>query len=287
VELTDADYAMLREKFGYVRYQRGAAGPATMPDLTADLEVTLDRNNWIRKRSNPTLAVELDGKLDIELKPRNPIRIVGTLRPVAGRSYVGQFGRQFEVTSGEIILTGNLEEIELGVDSEYRVRSTSGSGLTEVTLMMRVEGRMGRYAFRLTSDPPMSEPEILQYLATGRASTGALARTSDNYNMGSAAALEQVVGVAGSLTEGKLPFDVFQIRQDGARGVIIVAGNYVTPKSYLGVRQPIILDASSQNTYYKEQTQFEFEYETLPWLFLNFQGGSSRLLLLLKGRYAY
>jgi autotransporter translocation and assembly factor TamB len=231
--------------------------------------------------------VELDGRLDIAMSPRSPLRIVGTLRPVAGRSYVSQFGRQFEVTSGEIILNGNLEEIELGVDSEYRVKSTSGSGLTEVTLMMRVEGRMGRYAFRLTSDPPMSEPEILQYLATGRASTGALARTNDNYNMGSAAALEQVVGVAGSLTEGKLPFDVFQIRQDGARGVIIVAGNYVSPKTYLGVRQPIVLDASSQNTYYKEQTQFEFEYETLPWLFLNFQGGSSRLLLLLKGRYAY
>lgn len=287
VELTDADYATLREKFGFVKVNRRAEAPAALPDITADMEVTLERNNWIRRRANPTLAVELDGRLDIAMRPQSPIRIVGTLRPVAGRSYVSQFGRQFEVTSGEIVLTGALEDIELGVDSEYRVKSTSGSGLTEVTLMMRVEGRMGRYAFRLTSDPPMSEPEILQYLATGRASTGALARTNDNYNMGSAAALEQVVGVAGSLTEGKLPFDVFQIRQDGARGVIIVAGNYVSPKTYLGVRQPIILDASSQNTYYKEQTQFEFEYETLPWLFLNFQGGSSRLLLLLKGRYAY
>jgi autotransporter translocation and assembly factor TamB len=287
VELTDADYATLRERFGYVKINRRTEGAAALPEVTAKLEVTLERNTWIRRRANPTLAVELDGKLDIAMSPRSPLRIVGTLRPVAGRSYVSQFGRQFEVTSGEIILNGNLEEIELGVDSEYRVKSTSGSGLTEVTLMMRVEGRMGRYAFRLTSDPPMSEPEILQYLATGRASTGALARTNDNYNMGSAAALEQVVGVAGSLTEGKLPFDVFQIRQDGARGVIIVAGNYVSPKTYLGVRQPIVLDASSQNTYYKEQTQFEFEYETLPWLFLNFQGGSSRLLLLLKGRYAY
>ena len=100
-------------------------------------------------------------------------------------------------------------------------------------------------------------------------------------------ALEQLVGVAGGITEGSVPIDVFQIRQDGARGITIVAGNYVNPKTYAGVRQPILFSQETQDTYYDNGTQFELEYEARPWLFLNLRGGSSRVLLFLKARHAY
>jgi hypothetical protein len=93
--------------------------------------------------------------------------------------------------------------------------------------------------------------------------------------------------MAGGLTEGSVPVDVFQIRQEGARGITIVAGNYVNPKTYVGIRQPILFSQGTQDSYYDTRTQYELEYEAQPWLFLNLQGGSSRTLLFLKARYAY
>jgi hypothetical protein len=109
----------------------------------------------------------------------------------------------------------------------------------------------------------------------------------DQGNLGSAAALEQLVGAAQGLTEGKVPLDVFQIRQDGARGITIVAGNYISNRLYVGVRQPLLFQQGTQATTYDTGTQGEFEYEAAPWLFLNFLGGADRVMLFCKSRYVY
>jgi translocation and assembly module TamB len=287
VELSEEDYAMLEKWFAYRR--RAVSVQASSPplSLTLDLDVAIERNTWIRKRLNPTLAVELEGNLALKGRPNEQLSIVGNLRPMTGRSYVGQFGRQFDITQGEIAFNGRPEDLELRLGSEYKAPSKSGTGLAEVVIRMDVEYRLGRSTFRLTSDPSMEESDILSYLATGKSSRGALANTADQGNLGSAVALEQLVGAAGGITEGIVPLDVFQIRQDGARGITIVAGNYVTPKAYLGIRQPILFSQGTQDTYYDTATQFEVEYQASPWAFINFQGGSTRVLLFLKSRYAY
>jgi translocation and assembly module TamB len=288
VELAPEDYAMLETNFGYRRpVATGQEGPSTI-DPTLDLTLELLRNTWVRKRSNPTMAVELQGKVRLERSPEKPWRVTGILKPLTGgRSYVGQFGRQFEITAGEIVLKGPLEETELRMDSKYEVPSQSGSGLSEVVIRMRVEVALGRFTFSLTSDPAMDESEILSYLATGQSKTGALANTADQGGLAGAMALEQLVGAAGGITEESVPIDVFQIRQDGARGITIVAGNYVNPKTYLGIRQPILFNQGTQDSPTESRTQFELEYEAQSWLFLNVQGGSSRLLMFLKARHAY
>ncbi len=287
VELTPEDYAMLQQYFGYTRpVTVEKEGPSVFqPALNVTL--TMEKNTWFRQRRNPILAVELQGSVQIERRPEQPLRVSGNLRCPPGRSYVGQFGRQFEVTEGEILLKGPLEETELHVNTEYRVPSKGGTGLSEVVIRMKVETRLGRFIFSLTSDPAMDESEILSYLATGQSRTGALANTGDQGGLAGAMALEQLVGVAGGIAEESMPLDVFQIRQDGARGITVVAGNYVSSKTYLGIRQPILLNQGTEDTYYDTRTQYEFEYQAKSWLFLNLQGGSSRTLLLLKARVAY
>jgi len=247
----------------------------------------MQKNTWIRKRRNPTLAIELQGGVQLDRRANRPPRINGILRCPAGRSYVGQFGRQFELTEGEIVFKGPLDETDLHINSEYKVPSKGGTGLSEVVIRMKVESNLGRFVFSLTSDPAMDESEILSYLATGQSRTGALANTGDQGGLAGAMALEQLVGVAGGIAEGSMPLDVFQIRQDGARGITVVAGNYVSAKTYLGVRQPILFNQGTEDTYYDTRTQYELEYEARPWLFLNLQGGSSRTLLFLKARVAY
>jgi translocation and assembly module TamB len=288
VELTQEDYRALFEWFG-VRKRRVQLRKeeSSAESLTLDIGVEMHRNTWIRKKANPNLAIELEGNLHVTSSPGKPFTLSGELRPVVGRSYVGQFGRQFDITGGEVYFSGKPEDLELRIDSDYKVPSKGSSGLSEVVIHMRVMSKLGRFTFELTSDPAMAESDILTYLATGKSSTGALAGTADQGNLGSAAALEQLVGAAQGLAEGKIPLDVFQIRQDGARGITIVAGNYISNRLYVGVRQPLLFEQGTQATTYDTGTQGEFEYEAAPWLFLNFQGGADRIMFFCKSRYVY
>jgi translocation and assembly module TamB len=288
VELTEEDYRMLLRRFGVRKRRREIPKEeSSLSSLTLDLNLEMHRNAWIRKKTNPNLAIEIEGTLHVTNRPEQPLRLSGELRPVKGRSYVGQFGRQFEIIGGDIFFNGRPEDLQLRIDSEYKVPSKGSTGLSEVVINMRVAYRLGLFTFELTSNPAMSESDILTYLATGKSSTGALAGTVDQGNLGTAAAIEQLVGAAQGVTEGKVPLDVFQIRQDGARGITIVAGNYVSNKLYVGVRQPILLEQGTQDAGLETGTQGELEYEAAPWLFLNFQGGASRLLLFCKSRYVY
>ena len=287
VELTAEDYAMLQRYFGYHQQVTVVEKGRSTIEPTLDLTVTMEKNTWIRKRRNPTLAIELLGSVQLNRPAEGSPRIIGTMRCPAGRSYVGQFGRQFELTEGEIVFKGPLAETDLHINSEYKVPSKGGTGLSEVVIRMKVESNLGRFVFSLTSDPAMDESEILSYLATGQSRTGALANTADQGGLAGSMALEQLVGAAGGLAEGSMPLDVFQIRQDGARGITVVAGNYVNQKTYLGIRQPILFNQGTEDSYYDTRTQYELEYQARPWLFLNLQGGSSRTMLFLKARVAY
>jgi len=255
--------------------------------VSLNIALHFPRRSWIRKKANPSLSVEIEGDLKVRSMPGEPLSLVGILKPVAGRSYVSQFGRQFEIKSGEIRFDGPPEQFNMNVDSEYKVPARSGSGMSEATIRMQVERRLERFQFTLSSDPPMEQADILSYLTTGTAKTGAFASTSSQGSLATSAALEQVVGAIGGLAEDKIPLDIFQIRQDGARGITIVAGNYVTPETYVGVRYPILLQQTGQDSYYDTGTEFEVEYQSFPWLFWNAKGGSTRLMLLLKSRYAY
>jgi translocation and assembly module TamB len=287
VALTDADYAILRERFGYRRPASDGSGDSDTLRVSLDVGLHFPRKSWIRKKANPSLSVEIEGDLNVRSTPGEPLSLVGTLKPVPGRSYVSQFGRQFEIKSGEIRFDRSPEDFTMNVDSEYKVPARSGSGMSEATIRMRVERKLERFEFNLSSDPPMEQADILSYLTTGTASTGAFASTSSQGNLATSAALEQVVGAIGGLAEDKIPLDIFQIRQDGARGITIVAGNYITPETYLGVRYPILLQQTGQDSYYDTGTEFEVEYQSFPWLFWNAKGGSTRFIFMMKSRYAY
>jgi translocation and assembly module TamB len=287
VVLMDADYEILRERFGYRRPAPRSSSADDTTRVSLDVALHFPRRSWIRKKANPSLSVEIEGNLNIRSTAGEALSLVGILKPVPGRSYVSQFGRQFEIKSGEIRFDGPPGEFNMNVDSEYKVPARSGSGMSEATIRMRVERKLDRFEFNLSSDPPMEQADILSYLTTGKASTGAFASTSSQGNLATSAALEQVVGAIGGLTEDKIPLDIFQIRQDGARGITIVAGNYVNPKTYVGVRYPILLQQTGQDNYYDIGTEFEVEYQSFPWLFWNARGGSTRLMLLMKSRYAY
>ena len=243
VELTPDDLRTLERRFGE------APRKATRLDehpLALNLDVDLAGNDWVRRRSGPTVAVEVEGKLQVRKRTRAPLLVYGTIRPLAGRSFVELLGRRFEVTEGEVVLDGPPKQARLQVLAEYRADSGStaaGGSPSGVIITTQVAVDSGQLSVDLGSRPRMSDEDIRSYLATGRpAGTDPTGTTEDNSVLASTtslavgAALGTVAGGAGQ----RLGFDVVQILQDRQGSQTLVAGKYVSPPLYLGFRQPIV-----------------------------------------------
>jgi translocation and assembly module TamB len=250
------------------------------------LKVKLAENNWLRRRSDPVMAVELGGKLDVRKAPAGDINVFGEIQPLPGRSFVQVMGRRFELREGAVNLSGPLEQTAVALKAEYR--ATSPSGTQPVVITTAVQSDSGKLRVTLSSIPVMRSDDIMSYLTTGRpASTdptlasdeqGALS-TSASLAVG--AALGTVAGSAGQ----KLGLDVVQVLQDREGGQTLVAGKYVSPPLYLGFRQPIVPPTDPGSTENQpDVVEFEVEYAALRQLLLNLQGGGSEIRIFLRLR---
>jgi translocation and assembly module TamB len=292
VRLSPGDVRMMEETFGYIE------GPAIDPVLALydasdlDLKVDLGRDNWVRQRSAPRFAVEVTGDVRLKKAPRQEPELFGRIEPVAGHGYVEQFGRTFDIAGGEILLNGDMNDHTVDLRAEYKTRSSSGSGESDVVVHLGVTGPVDKLRLALTSDPPLSENDILTFIATGRDPT-AVQTSSSTSGSGTASlaadyGMSQLTGGLQSAAQEKAGLDVLQIRFDAQQGATLVAGRYVGPTLYLGVRQPLQYHESnttdSTNPY---RTRFEIEYEKYQWLVLNLQGEVDLLRAFLRARYAY
>lgn len=291
VPLSRVDVRMLEETFGYLE------GPPLNPPLALydaadlDLQIHLERDNWLRQRSAPRFSVEVIGDVHLRKLPHAEPELFGRVAPVPGHGYIEQFGRTFDVAGGEILLNGDMKDHTVDLRAEYETRSSSGSGESDVVVHLGVQGPVDGLRLTLTSEPPLSETDILTFIATGRDPTAV--QTSGGSNSGSASlaadiGMSQLTGGLQSAAQEKAGLDVLQVRFDAQQGATLVAGSYVGQRVYLGVRQPLqyrdtgITDAT--NPY---RTRFEVEYEKYQWLVLNLQGEVDLLRGFLRARYAY
>ncbi len=292
VELTDEDLRMLEETFGYDVAADTAARPAVFEAADLDLELELRQDNWVRKRSSPRLALEITGRLQVRKEPYGEMLMYGSLEPLPRRGYFEQFGRMFKFTGGEVTFDGGAEEVTFDVRTEYSVRSPGGGNEDEVVIKLGVRGDAESMELILSSEPEMSETDIMSYITTGRSSTEA--RSASDRGSSDAAALATDIGmsqVSGAIEEavqGRIGLDVLQVRYDAQQGMILVAGRYIDPQVYVGFQQPLqynqTSEKSSQNPY---QTVVEVEYEVYRWLLLNLQGDVSLLRAYLRATHAY
>jgi translocation and assembly module TamB len=288
VRLTAADLRMLEENFGIRLDDTAGTGPELIRNLALRLDVAIPRNVRIRSLRDPRMDVEIMGDVRVRKAAGGPPEVFAQLRPVVGRSFVEQFGRQFEIREGEIRLDGNPETPTMDIKARYEIPSRSGAGAAESYIDLRVRSSEGVLSLDLTSDPPMTQEEIFTYFITGQSDRALSSGAADQGSIAAAVALGQVVGSAQGLVDGRVPLDVFQVRQDGARGITIVGGSYVLPSLYAGFRQPIVLarDSRAPNTS-DVGTEFELELEILRGFFITAEGGAERLSSFFRGRYAY
>jgi translocation and assembly module TamB len=290
VQLTDRDLRLIEERFGY----RIQAEDTTLFDfftaLAMDISVEMERDTWLRQTSNPEMAIQFSGRLNLdkdagELDPR----IEGTIEVIPERSYVDQFGRRFNITNGTLTFNGTIENVVMDLQAEYLVPARNNDE-GQVTITLSLEGRLEQPELTLGSDPQMTYTDIVSYIATGQPAGGSfqLGGYDALLTQGAGLAISQLTTILESRASEELGLDVVEIQQTNLGITELAAGKYVSPRLYVGVSQPISFGVSNtgQPTG-TSATQVTLEYEFVDWLLLRLQGGNSSLQFNLFWEYAY
>jgi translocation and assembly module TamB len=289
VELTPEDLEIVERRFGALA-SRGDE-PGLFEAAALDLDLSLGPNNWIRRRSDPVVSVELAGELAIEKESGGKLDVRGDVRALPGRSFVEVVGRRFELMRGGARLNGPVETAHLDLGAEYRVETQDKSREPDVTITADVAADTGSIAVTLGSRPSMEQRDIMSYLLTGGPATTdptvQSASSPDYLATGTSLAVGAALGTIAGSAGQQLGFDVVQILQDLRGAQTLVAGKYVSPDLYIGFRQPlsepVTEDKSAESV--QDVMEFEVEYAAFRQVLLNLQGGGSefRVFLRLRG----
>jgi len=288
VELTEEDYQMLEDYFGY-RIEEEESEPSDMVErLGLDLLLSFDRDVWVRRSRDPRIALEIQGDMELQKDSGGDLKVFGTVETIPERSFFREFGRRFAVQEGELTLTGDLSEFLLRMDAQWEVPSHSNPDEAEVVVNLGVTGDGETLELTLSSDPEMDEADIVSYLATGKPQSALASSDADAAGLGASMAMGAVAGVLEGLASEAVELDVVEIQVDPVQGTTLIAGRYVSPDLYLGFRQPVTFsEDSDRDRTQNQQTEFELEYRWFQWLTVHAQGGASELRLFLRARYAY
>jgi hypothetical protein len=288
IVLTDADRRMLEENFGEVAARAPNLVMVLYDAADLDLTIGLRRDNWVRQRARPKLSVALTGDFTLKKPPHAEPSLVGRIEPVPGRGFVEQFARSFDITGGEVLLNGGMKDHRVDIQAEYKPPSASESDQYATIVRLDVQGTLDAMKLSLSSEPPMSEVDIINFIATGRSPTSGGTGASDQSlakDIGAAA----LTGPAEEAAQQAVGLDVLQVRFDALQGATLVAGRYVDPQLYVGFRQPLQYnkDVSNANTNEVQQTSVEVEYAFYKWLILNLQAETANLRSFIRFRHAY
>jgi len=292
VTLTEADYEELEAYFGYPILPTPAATIPELDALTLDLTVHLGRDTWLRQDANPRMALQLTGQMQVRKEPGPVLDMLGEVSMIAERSYVQQFGRRFELRTGQVRFRGDRLDTQLDLTAAHTVPSRTDPE-PEAVIVMRLEGSVGNLRVELSAEPSMSNEDIVSYLATGRPAGQALSLGDGSdrgglLSTGAGLALDPATGLIEGLAAEHIGLDVIDIRRDPIHGTTLVAGRYVSPTLYLGFQQPLSQTRTAEaGTSSQSRTRVEIELEVYRWLLLNFESGGGALQFFLKARHGY
>jgi len=278
VALTRRDLLDLEERFG-VGMEREEQSRSSFSDSTdLDVSVKIGDNVWVRRHSDPVVALELKGDVRVRKPAGGALGASGTLGIRTGRSYLSFMGRRFDMQSADVALPGPIQDASARLEAFYHPRP--GTTSTEVDVTATVEITASGITTNLRSEPYLDQSSLLNYLATGQVQGGL--ESGSAYGLAVGTALGAVGGAAGR----SLGLDVVTVTTDAYGGQTLGAGSYVNPKVYLGFRQPVVEGKRSgtSSASSSSNTEFEFEVEAMRNLLFNIQGSSAQYRFVLRPR---
>jgi translocation and assembly module TamB len=290
VELTPADVRRVLRVFGPAAVREAHQGTSLVNRVRLDLALVLPNRVWIRKRSTPAMDIELSGHIQLRQDPGKPMEFFGSVDPVPDRSTLEVAGRQFRIASGHVRLNGPVDAAHLDVNAEYQVPTGGVVEQEPVVAQVHAVGRPDSLALTFSSDPAMSQEDILSYLVTGQPAAEAplTAQQTTGAGLPEQIAVGQVAQVISTRAGEGLGFDVFQIRQQGLQGLTLTAGRYLGPRLFVSLQLPLqLLQRQSNVPGANLGPGFELDYTLRRWLRSGFTGGSLPTGFRLRGNRAY
>ena len=291
VELSPAELRHLARDFGPSVLSQATETPSLMDRVKLDLAIQMPRQVWIRKSGTPQADIELTGNIRLTQTPGQEMRFFGRVEPVPDRGTLELNGRQFRLTDGEINLAGPVDSTKLDVNASYQVPTQGGGEDEGVEINVHARGRLDSLGLDFTSDPSMSQDDILSYIVTGKPSSDNPlfeSRAAGGGNAGEQVAYGALSSAISNAAGQELGFDVFQIRQEPTRGLTLTAGRYVSSRLFLNLQLPLQVGSQGQQIPGANLGPgFELEYRLQRWLRASLRGGSLSPGVLLKARRAY
>jgi len=289
VELTPEQLRRLARDFGPQVLGHANETPGLLDRTGLDLSLRLPGQVWIRRSSSPEMDIELTGNMRVRKPAGGDYLFSGHVEPVPQRGTIAFSGRQFRLTGGDIYLAGPVDSTRLDVNATYQVPVQGESADEGVVIDVHAHGTLDSLALDFSSDPTLSQDDILSYIVTGRpASDNPLFEGSGGGPSGSQIALGTLTTALSNAAGEALGFDVFQLRQDPSRGLTLTAGRYLGPRLFLDLQLPLQLGTTQRQTGGSSLGPgFELEYRLQRWLRAELRGGSLSPGFLFRGRRAY
>jgi autotransporter translocation and assembly factor TamB len=289
VQLTPADLQQLAQHFGPAAVA-GAEGPGFIDRFRIDLDIRFPRRVWFRKTESPSIDIELAGRINLRQQPGEEMQFFGQVEPIPGRGEMNLYGRSFKLVEGTIALQGAPEKTMLDVTAQYQVPTQGDPDDEDVLINVDAKGRPDSLDLEFSAEPSMPEEDIISYIVTGRpASDNPLVDQQGGGGVNaSQLAVNQLAENLGGAAGEELGFDVFQIRQEPARGLTLTAGRYLASRVFVSLQQPLRIGATAeQQAGGATGPGFELEYTLRRWLRGTLRGGSLPAGVLFRGRYAF
>lgn len=182
-------------------------------NLQMNVALTVDRDTWVRTTNG---NIEVYGELNLNLNQRrNSLAIEGSVN--TDRGDYTFMSRRFQVQRGSATFIGSQElDPTLQITAGYEVPIAGREGLN---IRVLIGGTLSDPKLTLESDaqPPISQTDLLSYLAFGRSGAGLLNQTTtlsgaggsgELVGVGAALAGKQLTGVALGVAVSELEGDV-------------------------------------------------------------------------------
>lgn len=290
VQLTAEDIRQLTRYFGPAVMDATREHPGLVERFALDLDVAMPERVWIRRRRTPKMDIEVSGRINLRQQPRQEMEFYGQVRPVPDRSSIDISGREFRITEGDVFLEGPVDSARLDVSAEYQVPAAGTAGGEGVVVTVHAVGHPDSLRLDFSSDPSMSQEDILSYVVTGRpASDNPLAGSeAGGGSIGEQVAFGTLAQAISTRAGEGLGFDVFQIRQEGTQGLTLTAGRYLASRLFLNFQLPLQVGGDARTAPGANLGPgFELEYTASRWLRGALSGGSISPGFRLRARYAY
>ncbi|HVO32636.1 MAG TPA: translocation/assembly module TamB domain-containing protein [Elusimicrobiota bacterium] len=212
----------------------GASGPAMWQRATMDVAVQWPRNVWYRDGLS---SIETRGDMRLKkFRGPGPTTLTGNIDALRGT--YNYFGHDFNIDSADIQFAGTPEiNPNLNIQASYH-------GDPAVVVYLNVTGTFQNPKLKLSSNPPLSEQDIVSVIAFGQPLSELRSRTGGgNANQEMLQAAGNVLGsyVSKKLRQtglSHLNLDVVNV-QPTETGTEVTVGRYLGPRLFVSYGQTL------------------------------------------------